>query len=82
MHYYYHENTVYFDNAQLVKEISESYTYDKDGNLTAVSAGEGEDSAFVYNNKHDLTSVKDAEDNISRDFDICMYCGYCNNKGI
>ena len=58
----YHQqcNTAYFDNIQLIKDVSQSYTYDKDGNVITVQKDAEQKSKMEYSNS-DLTKYIDAK---------------------
>ena len=51
-------NTAYFDHIQLIKDVAQSYTYDKDGNPISVSANAEQEINTKYENNN-LTSHKD-----------------------
>ena len=58
------ENIAYFDNIQLLKDVSSSYTYDSEGNIiTARESGE-QSQAMSYDDASNLTSLTDAENNL------------------
>lgn len=51
----YNANTAYFDGLQLYKEeFGESYTYDTNGNVTAVRDILGQTTTYTYNNTNDV----------------------------
>lgn len=53
------DNAAYFDNISLVKEPSQSYTYDSKGNLVSVVSNAEHNSTMEYNTDNKLTSVLD-----------------------
>ena len=56
--YDYNANTVLFDGIQLYKEeFGYSYTYDANGNITAVKDIQGQTTNYSYNSKQQLTQV-------------------------
>ena len=58
----YHQqcNTAYFDNVQLIKDVSQSYTYDKDGNVITVQKDAEQKSKMEYSDSN-LTKNIDAK---------------------
>ena len=58
------ENVVYFDNIQLLKDISNSYTYDNEGNIITAAESSEKSQAMSYDNASNLTSLTDAENNL------------------
>ena len=58
LRYYRQCNKVYFDNIQLIKDATQSYTYDKDGNLVSVVDNAEQQSKMEYSNS-DLTKSVD-----------------------
>lgn len=58
LRYYNQANSAYFDGIQLIKDTSQSYTYDSDGNLVSVSANAEQKSTMEYSNS-DLTKSTD-----------------------
>ncbi len=60
LRYYRQANSVWFDNIQLIKDNSQSYTYDSDGNLVSVAANAKKQSTMEYSNS-DLTKSIDAK---------------------
>lgn len=62
--YYRQANAVYFDNAQLLKDVSDSYTYDDEGNLITAKENGDQSSALNYDDQSNLTSLTDAENNL------------------
>ena len=57
--YCYQENYAYFDHIQLIKDVAQTYTYDKDGNLISTAANSEQKVNTTYNDKNDLTSYTD-----------------------
>ncbi|MBR2877121.1 MAG: RHS repeat protein, partial [Clostridia bacterium] len=57
--YSYQENYAYFDHLQLIKDVAQTYTYDKKGNLVATSANSEQKVNAEYNDNNDLTSYTD-----------------------
>ena len=56
--YDYNMNTVYFDGIQLYKEqFGTSYTYDDNGNITAVKDIQGGNTEYTYDSDNNLSSV-------------------------
>lgn len=55
-------NFAYFDNISLVKEPSQSYTYDSDGNLVSVVANAKQNATMDYDDNNNLTSYVDPKD--------------------
>ena len=53
-------NTAIFDNIQLIKDVSQSYTYDKDGHLITVQKDAQQKGTMEYSNA-DLTKSIDAK---------------------
>ena len=51
-------NKGYFDGIQLIKDVSNSYTYDKDGNVISVAASADQKSKMEYSNSN-LTKSTD-----------------------
>ena len=62
--YYKQENVAYFDNVQLVKDVSNSYTYDEEGNIITSKENGENSSAFEYDDVSNLTAVTDSESNL------------------
>ncbi len=56
------ENHVFFDHLMLVKEPTQTYTYDKDGNLVATTANSEQKVNLEYDNNN-LTSYTDTLNN-------------------
>ena len=54
-------NAAYFDNISLVKEPSQSYTYDSKGNLVSVVSNAEQSSTMEYNGDNQLTKAVDAK---------------------
>lgn len=54
------QNKAYFDQIQLIKDTSQSYTYDKDGNMITVTQNAEQQSSMEYTNT-DLTKSIDAK---------------------
>ncbi|WP_407385373.1 RHS repeat domain-containing protein [Ruminococcus sp.] len=54
-------NAAYFDNISLVKEPSQSYTYDSKGNLLSVVSNAEQCSTMEYNGDNKLTKAIDAK---------------------
>ena len=52
--YHQQANTCFFDNIQLIKDVSSSYTYDSKGNITSVQSNAQQKASMEYNNT-DLT---------------------------
>ena len=59
MNYSKEGNAAYFDNFSLVKEPSQSYTYDSKGNLISVVSNAKQNSSMEYNTDNKLTKVLD-----------------------
>ena len=57
--YEHQANPVYFDDIQLIRDESQSYTYDSDGNLISVVDNAEQKSTMVYSN-HNLIRETDA----------------------
>lgn len=53
-------NHAYFDHIQLIKDVAQSYVYDKDGNLVTVSANAEQKNNMAYDGEDNLVSYKDA----------------------
>lgn len=53
-------NHAYFDHIQLIKDVAQSYVYDKDGNLVTVSANAEQKNNMEYDGEDNLVSYKDA----------------------
>lgn len=53
------ENVAYFDHIQLIKDVAQSYTYDKEGNVISVSANAEQEINTKYDDNNNLTSHKD-----------------------
>ena len=52
-------NYVYFDHLMLVKEPSQTYTYDKEGNLLKATANSEQEANAKYDDNNNLTSYTD-----------------------
>lgn len=57
--YSYQGNCAYFDNIQLVKEPSQSYTYDEEGNVVSVVDSAEQYSTLDYNSENLIESYTD-----------------------
>ena len=60
LRYHSQANKAYFDNVQLIKDVSQSYTYDEDGNVISVQKDAEQKSTMEYNNSN-LTKSIDAK---------------------
>ncbi|MGN0526793.1 MAG: DNRLRE domain-containing protein, partial [Acutalibacteraceae bacterium] len=57
--YCYQENYAYFDHIQLIKDVAQTYTYDKEGNLISTSSNPEQEVNAKYDDNNDLTSYTD-----------------------
>ena len=55
--YYYNQNICYFDNIQLVRDRTQTYKYDDDGNLKDVISIANESSQFEYSDNEVVKSI-------------------------
>ncbi|MBO5065075.1 MAG: hypothetical protein J6D06_03075, partial [Clostridia bacterium] len=53
-------NYAYFDHIQLIKDVAQSYVYDKEGNLVSVSANAEQKNNMTYDGEDNLTEYYDA----------------------
>ena len=53
-------NYAYFDHIQLIKDVAQSYVYDKEGNLVSVSANAEQKNNMKYDGEDNLTEYYDA----------------------
>ena len=58
LRFFYQSNKAYFDGIQLIKDTSQSYTYDNDGNIISVAENAEQKSNMEYSNSN-LTKVTD-----------------------
>ncbi len=54
------ENYVFFDNLMLEKDVTSSYTYDKDGNIVSTATDSEHKYSMEYDDNDNLTSYTDA----------------------
>lgn len=52
LNYFYNQNWVVFDNVQLIRDFSQSYQYDNEGNLVTTNDYVNEQGSIKYN-EHD-----------------------------